>query len=361
MKDNISILFVLPVRGGGGGAHSVAQEADEMVNLGADVNIAVNERNALTFSTTYADMPNVCGAVRTFENDEELAQLMNGKDLVVCTVFTSVRLVDSALSYVQGRRPKLAYYVQDYEPLFSQVDSPLYTEASESYNKIPDTLLFAKTDWIRNVVTCNHKVPVEKVFPSLDNKIYYPNPRIVLNEPIRVSVMVRPSTPRRAPRRTMIAMKELAEIWGKKVSIHIFGCSDDDLVKYQLPRDFNHTSLGVMSRNQMGALLRKTDVFMDLSDYQAFGRTGLEAMACGCACILPSLGGTDEYVEDKVNARVVDTRDLNNVFDAFAWYCKKSDQKKLEIRHAAIEKSLEYSVRRAAVSELLLFEKHLAA
>jgi len=361
MNNTLSILFVLPVKGGGGGAHSVAQEADEMVSLGANVEIAVNERNALKFSTTYADMPNVCGAVRSFETDEDLALLMNGKDLVVCTVFTTVRMVDSALPHVQGGRPKLAYYVQDYEPLFSSVDNPLHTEAYESYNKISDSLLYAKTDWIRNVVTCNHDVPVAKVSPSLDNKIYYPNPKVVLNDPIRISVMVRPSTPRRAPRRTMTAMKELEAIWGNKVSINLFGCSDDDLVKYQLPRDFNHTNLGVMSRNQMGALLRKTDVFMDLSDYQAFGRTGLEAMACGCACILPSLGGTDEYAEDKVNARVVDTRDLQNVFDAFSWYHSKSDLKKLEIRHAAIEKSLEYSVRRAAVSELLLFEKYLAA
>ena len=361
MKNNISVLFVLPVKGGGGGAHSIAQEADEMVKLGTDVSIAVNERNALKFTTNYADMPNVCNAVKAFDCSEDLAKLMNGQDLVVCTVFTTVNMVNDALTHVVGERPKIAYYVQDYEPLFSPVSNPLHAEAYASYNRFPEALLYAKTDWIRNVVSCNHNVPVEKVYPSLDNSIYYPNPKIILNDPVRISVMVRPSTPRRAPRRTMTAMKEIEAFWGNKVSIHIFGCEDDDIVKYQLPRDFRFTNLGVLSRNQMGALLRKTDVFMDLSDYQAFGRTGLEAMACGCACILPSLGGTDEYAINRLNSKVVDTRDLQDVLDSFAWYIELNKGKKLALRRAAIEKSVEYSVRRAAVSELMLFEKHLAA
>lgn len=361
MSDSISLLFVLPARGGGGGAHSIAQEADEMVRLGISVNIAVNEKNVLKFSTTYADMPNVCNAVRSFKDSQELGGLMEEKDLVICTVFTTVNMVKDALSVVQGDKPKIAYYIQDYEPLFSPVKSPLHTEAFASYNTFPGALLYAKTDWIREVVMRNHDVKVEKVFPSLDNIIYYPNATVTFNDPTRISVMVRPSTPRRAPRRTMMAMKELAAIWGEKISINIFGCTDDEIVEYQLPRDFEYVNHGILSRTQMGALLRQSDVFMDLSDYQAFGRTGLEAMACGCACILPLHGGTDEYALDTVNARIVDTRNIENIIDAFSWYQKLSDDNRRKLRRSAIGKSLEYSVRRAAISELALFEQHLAA
>lgn len=361
MSSCISLLFVLPARGGGGGAHSIAQEADEMVRLGNSVNIAVDEKNVLKFSTTYADMPNVCNAVKSFKNSKELGYLMRGKDLVVCTVFTTVDMVKKALDNVKGKPPKIAYYIQDYEPLFSPVDNPLHAEAFASYNTFPEALLYAKTDWIRNVVASNHDVNVKKVYPSLDNNIYYPNSTVTFNDPTRISVMVRPSTPRRAPHRTMITMKELSAIWGKNISINVFGCTDDNIVEHQLPRDFEYTNLGILSRTQMGALLRQSDVFMDLSDYQAFGRTGLEAMACGCACILPALGGTDEYAIDKVNSRVVDTRNVESIIDAFSWYQKLCDKERRKLRHAAIEKSLEYSVRRAAVSELVLFEQFLAA
>ena len=361
MSSNISLLFVLPTRGGGGGAHSIAQEADEMVRLGTNVRIAVDEKNVLRFATTYADMANVCSAIKSFKNSEELGVLMQDVDLVVCTVFTTVKMVKDALKHVNGNRPKIAYYIQDYEPLFSPLDNPLNAEAYASYNTFPDALLYAKTDWIRDVVAINHDVYVKKVYPSLDNSIYYSNATVTINNPTRISVMVRPSTPRRAPRRTMSVMKELNAIWGDKISINVFGCSEDDIVEYQLPRDFEYINLGILSRTQMGALLRQSDVFMDLSDYQAFGRTGLEAMACGCACILPLLGGTDEYAINEVNSKIVDTRNQDSIVDAFSWYQELGASMQRKLRHSAIEKSLEYSVRRAAVSELTLFEQHLAA
>jgi len=361
MGHSISILFVLPTRGGGGGAHSIAQEANEMVRLGIDVNIAVNEKNALKFATTYADMPNVCNAVQSFKNSQELGSLLEGKDLVVCTVFTTVKMVKEAYFYIEGVLPKIAYYIQDYEPLFSPVKDPLHQEAFDSYCAFSGALLYAKTDWIREVVMRNHDVKVSKVFPSLDTVIYYPNTTFLDNGPTRISVMVRPSTPRRAPRRTMTAMKELKSTWGDEISINIFGCTDDEIVEYQLPCDFEYVNHGVLSRTQMGAFLRQSDVFMDLSDYQAFGRTGLEAMACGCACILPLHGGTDEYAIDMVNSRLVDTRNLDSILDVFAWYETESQETRNGLRRSAISKSLEYSVRRAAVSELTLFEQHLAA
>ena len=361
MNDSMSLLFVLPARGGGGGSHSIAQEADELIRLGISVNIAVNEKNVLKFSTSYADMPNICNAVRSFKDAKELGLLMENRDMVVCTVFTTVNMVKDALLYVSNGKPKIAYYIQDYEPLFSPVKSSLHTEAFDSYNKFPGALLYAKTDWIREIVMRNHGVDVKKVFPSLDNSIYYPNATVSFNTPTRVSVMVRPSTPRRAPRRTMTVMKELAAIWGDMISINIFGCTDDDIVEYQLPRDFDYVNHGVLSRTQLGALLRQSDVFMDLSDYQAFGRTGLEAMACGCACILPVHGGTDEYALDTVNSRIVDTRNIEKIVDAFFWYQQLNNEERRKLRLSAIGKSLEYSVRRAAISELSLFEEHLAA
>ena len=145
MINNISLLFVLPTRGGGGGSHSIAQEVDELIRLGVHVEIAVNERNATLFSTTYADMHNVCNSVRSFKNSTELSKLMESKDLVVCTVFTTVNIVLKALDEIDGSQPRLAYYIQDYEPLFSPVNDPLHEEAYSSYQKLPEALLFAKT------------------------------------------------------------------------------------------------------------------------------------------------------------------------------------------------------------------------
>lgn len=167
-------------------------------------------------------------------------------------------------------------------PLFVLPDNPLWQEAFDSYTLIPNMTVFAKTDWIRNVITANHGIAVEKVCPSIDHDVYYPGLDKSESQ-IWISAMVRPSSPRRAPDRTMRMLKNLVEIYVGRININVFGCSDEDIFNENLPRDFAHHNHGVLSRNQVSALLRKSHLFIDLSDYMAFGRTGLEAMACACA------------------------------------------------------------------------------
>lgn len=356
----MKILFVLPVKGGGGGAHSVAQEVNELIRLGVDVEIAVNEKNAALFATTYADMPNVSGAVISYESADTLSKLFKNVNIVVCTIFTSVELVEGALKKCSGDAPKVAYYIQDYEPLFVPMDDPLREVAYESYTKLPNSLLFAKTDWIREIVTRNHGVSVSKVEPSIDTEVYFPNINRKKGR-VSISAMVRPSTPRRAPHRTMSVLKEISSLWGDEVRINIFGCDDDEIVQHQLASDFQFSNHGVLSRKQVGTLFRNTDVFLDLSDYQAFGRSGLESMACGCVAVVPVFGGADEYAIDKVNSRVVDTRSKGSIISAISWYMEMSEPARKRLHLRALNTSKRYSVRRTALSELELFEMCLAA
>jgi glycosyltransferase involved in cell wall biosynthesis len=56
----------------------------------------------------------------------------------------------------------------------------------------------------------------------------------------------------------------------------------------------------------MAALYSGDDVFVDSSDFQGFGRCGLEAMACGTACVLSSAGGVGEYARNGDNALLVE-------------------------------------------------------
>ncbi|WP_282167895.1 glycosyltransferase family 4 protein [Shewanella japonica] len=352
----MKIVYVLPVKGGGGGAHSVAQEVNELVKMGVEVKIAVNTKNFPTFVTTYVDMPNVSRNVVEFSDEKSLSVHLTDLDIVVCTIFTSVKLVASALKYVKGKQPKVTYYAQDYEPLFALPDDPLWQEAYDSYTLIPNMTVFAKTDWIRNVITANHGIEVAKVCPSIDHDVYYPG-LDKSQKQIWISAMVRPSTPRRAPERTMRLLKNLSEKYGVKINLNVFGCSDDDIFYSNLPRDFDYHNHGVLTRNQVSSLLRKSHLFIDLSDYQAFGRTGLEAMACGCVSIVPSLGGADEYIAHEQNGYAVDPRNEQQVFQTVEKFIESSSESKLIIQHAAIDTAQGFSVRKAAVSEVQLFSR----
>jgi glycosyltransferase involved in cell wall biosynthesis len=350
----MKVLYVLPVKGGGGGAHSVAQEVNELVKMGIDALIAVNSQNYPTFVSTYLDMPYVNRSIVEFSDEVSLAKLTVGCDVVVCTIFTSVRLVANALKLNKGKRPKVAYYAQDYEPLFVLPDDPLWQEAYDSYTLIPNMTVFAKTDWIRNVIKENHGIEVAKVAPSIDHDVYFPG----LNKSesqIWISAMIRPSSPRRAPNRTMRLLKNLKELYGEKININVFGCTNEDIFDNNLPSDFNYHNHGVLLRSQVSALLRKSHLFIDLSDYQAFGRTGLEAMACGCGSLGPVLGGTDEYLVHGVNGYAVDPRDESLVFNTVKRFIELSDVERQQMINAGIETSQWFSVRKASLSTVSLF------
>jgi glycosyltransferase involved in cell wall biosynthesis len=61
--------------------------------------------------------------------------------------------------------------------------------------------------------------------------------------------------------------------------------------------------------HQVAALMSSADVLLDASRWQAFGRPGLESMACGTAPVLTNVGGLHEYAEDGANSLLVPPED----------------------------------------------------
>lgn len=352
---SMRILFLLPVRGGGGGVHSIVQEASEMRCLGVDARIAVKSIDLESFTSLYGDVSHVNELFVGYV-DHELLAMADGCDVAVATTFDSVSL----LEWIVGIHPHVlpAYYVQDYEPLFFEAGSYNWRTARESYQLIPSAMLFAKTHWIANTVRSEHGVHVHKVVPSIDHGVYRPRPKPA-SFPIRLSAMIRPKTPRRGAERTMRVLSRLAAGFGSDVQIQLFGCEDDERQFAVLERNFDYRSHGVLKRAEVAALLAQSDLFLDLSDYQAFGRTGLEAMACGCAAVLPLSGGADEYAIDGVNALVVDTQDEEMCRERIAALLRAPAQlAKMQV--AGLVTASRYSVHTAAISELALFTKQVA-
>jgi glycosyltransferase involved in cell wall biosynthesis len=96
------------------------------------------------------------------------------------------------------------------------------------------------------------------------------------------------------------------------VEIALFGCPN--LPDYRLP--FEHTDLGEVPNERLRAIYNTASIVLDLSDYQALGRIGLEGMACGAATVLTKFGGISEYIRDGVNTLAIDPDDEASVVEA---------------------------------------------
>lgn len=351
---SMKVLFLLPVKGGGGGSHSVVQEVSEMRRMGVQARVAVKDEQLESFRKMYADIPDVAKIFVGFD-EYTIFQLAEEFDVVIGTVFSSMRIVKRIVDANMHILP--AYYVQDYEPLFFEKGSAKWHEARESYTLVPGTLLFAKTQWIVDTVKHHHGVTVHRVQPSIDHDVYKPVSHI-RDERLHVTAMIRPQTPYRGAERTMRLLARLHQTYGNRVAIHIFGCDSSNADFVKLEQGFPFQNHGLLLRPQVAALLSCSDLFIDLSDYQAFGRTALEAMACGSAAVIPAAGGGGEYAEHRFNALVVDTLNEQSCFEAVSGLLS-SPQTLFSLRRAGLQTAARYSVHAAAVSECLAIERGL--
>jgi glycosyltransferase involved in cell wall biosynthesis len=280
-------------------------------------------------------------------------------DIIVGTIFTSIDLVQDVVARVDSIRP--AYYVQDYEPLFHEPGSQSWAKSIQSYTLLKDAVLFAKTDWIRLKVLEEHGVLPRKVSPSLDHKVYYSLPRKT-DSPITISAMIRPKTPRRGALRTMRILSSVKEEFGDSVEVKIFGVSPQDSFFDEAEFSaFDYENYGVLSRPDVADLLRDSDVFVDFSDYQAFGRTALEALSSGCVAIVPKWGGVGEFSWSEACFEV----DPFDEVGATEFVIKElATRGRLGIRRLSkkgTEASKVFSINRAAQSEVNIFVSMISA
>ncbi len=350
----LRVLFVLHgmSEGSGGGVHSIYQEAQGMRRLGVPAQVAIAADAMERARASYEDADSL---FVPYADEGALAPLAAGADVVVATHYTTVAMVGRLHDRHGGFLP--AYYAQDYEPFFADPGSSQLLEAVESYTAIPDQLVFAKTHWLRNLIGELHGVDVAKVEPSLDRELFNTTGREGRDGgPVRVAAMIRPRTPRRQPVLTLDALAQLVAKHGDAVEVTTFGCPAESIEA--LGREAPGRHLGLLTRRHVADLLKRTDVFLDASTYQAFGRTALEAMACGATAIVPRIGGAAEFARHEQNALLADTLDPDAVGEALNRLVADADLR-TSLQTAAPADAARRSILGAALSEYALFARAL--
>ena len=348
----LRIVFLLPglAHGGSGGSHSIYQEVQGLRSLGVPARIALPRWDRERAVEVYEHADEV---FQTFDDVEDLAAKTADAEVISATHHKSVAM----LKAIRSTRSDFlaAYYVQDYEPFFT---APyIAEEAIASYTALPDMLLFAKSHWLCNVVAERHGLFVEKVEASVDRALFAPGEAPDEDGVLRVLAMVRPRTARRQPLATLAVLARLADRFPGRVQVNTFGCYADELREILPDADEAlERHLGMLTRAQVAARLRETDVFLDMSVYQAFGRTALEAMACGATAVVPAVGGAWEFVEHGRNALAVDTFGIDGALGALGALVEDRDLLR-RLKAGASATAARYSIERAALSEYLAFDR----
>lgn len=342
--DRARTLFLLPYLGWYGGVLMVLETVRYLRRLGIEARIASPENQRSWLDPADGE------AVLFYRSASELLSLAAGFDAVVATHHLSVRLQERVLEH----HPRLVpfYFIQDYEPTFHLPGSELFEDAVASYTRIPGNQLYAYSAWLAELVGVRHGCDVELVPGGIDLEVYDPSLAGVVEEGrLRIGAMVRPSTPWRAPRRTLRVLEELQRRYGAALRLVTFGCSGEELAA--LDGDVTTEHHGMVPARSMFGLLHNIDIFVDLSDHQAYGRTALEAMAAGCVVVVPTNGGCHAFARHRVNALVCDSHDEAAVLAALD---ELIDDARLRegLRRQAVATALDSSVVRSAIAQYAL-------
>jgi glycosyltransferase involved in cell wall biosynthesis len=284
-------------------------------------------------------------SVREFPTSESLtAHLMNEQhryDAVLATLYRSVYWLPREATC------RVGYYVQDFEPYFFADTDAEYAAAMRSYRVSHHIRLLTKTKWTQNELWRHSGRSATLLGPSVEVAAFAPGPSRKQSEPIHIVAMVRLSTPRRAPRRTLAVLERAKKVLGDRVSVTIFGSDDGELHASGLGRRWVMNA-GRLDQSALAALLSRADIFLDCSDFQAMGLTALEAMLSGCAVIAPQRGGTNDFIRNGMNGILVDTKDEEACVEALVELVK--DEALLQnIRMQAIQDANLYFPENAAL------------
>jgi GT2 family glycosyltransferase len=339
------VLIVLPVSHAGGGANVILSEAAVLQECGIDIVIANIEAARASFEISY---PN-CNLPKLWISSwSQLSDYIDSYDAVVATLYSSVFWIKAALQVNSLHKPVVGYYVQDFEPDFFPEDSRSYQEALASYSEA-SVKLMTKTRWNQRMVMAKTGKSPLLLGPSFDWSRFAPPSVQRKSKEVVVCAMVRPSTPRRGPQMTVNVLRRLLTERAGAVQVRVFGCASNDPMLTPLEPFSAYQSYGELNSAEVEALMKRVDVFVDLSTYQAMGLSCLEAMASGVAVIGPVNGGLSEIVSHEESGLLIDTRNEEQCIQACLRLIDDVDLRQ-RLRTAGIERTASFFPEKPALA-----------
>lgn len=282
--DGLRVTFLVADMPISGGITSIVQLAREMLIAGHDVRIATVTHEL------HPERFNLPSQPLVYPNRDELIRLFPPSDVVVATFWTT------AHDYLPALRERYdclsVYFLQDYEVYF-------YPESDvQTRRKVRSTYAMAdrrivKSRWLKELVESRHGTPCDIVHLGLDLGIFRNRKSSDrLGTPPRIVSVARPHDRRRG---FAEAVETFSQVHAARPDVEFvfFGSTDAEMPS-DLP--FPWINAGrIQDLNKVAELIASCDVLIDSSLFQGFGRPGLEAMACGTACVLTSEGGINEY------------------------------------------------------------------
>lgn len=111
---------------------------------------------------------------------------------------------------------------------------------------------------------------------------------------------------------TLMRIYEMAELHQVRWNFILAG---DGVAREKMEENMpNAFFLGTVDQEELAILYASSDVFLFPSISETYGNVVIEAMACGCPCIIARGGGTLSFIDDGVNGFICEPTDSQEYF-----------------------------------------------
>lgn len=293
---SLHIVVVLPTLTPYGGVISVVNMLERLYTDGHRYTLASMSQLGESLLHTRSE------AVHVTSPGELASQPLGRVDLVVATSWETVPYAHAMMDAHPDA--KAAYFVQDIEADFYR-DAETKQAALATYGTMPVHIV--KTRYLADRLA-GLGVDARLIRPGMDLDVFYPRD-VAPPAHGRLLAMARPGTD--ADHRGFdVLVDVLAQLARRRPALEVALFGSDGLEDHasRLPAGFE--SLGRLSPDRLPVAYARASVFLETSRRHGFGRTGVEAMACGTPCVLSRSGGPSEYAVDGDNALLVDVGDV---------------------------------------------------
>jgi GT2 family glycosyltransferase len=290
-RNRLRIAFLVHDAPLAGGVLELAQIANRLVLEGCDAFFVTTTTEEMQRRLRLLHQPLV------FSSDDDLVAHFPAVDVAVATQWhTAWRWLPEIM---EKRRVPGVYFVQDFEPDFYPALLPERRHAIESYSRAAHRVV--TSSWLAGRLA-EHGLASETIPVGVNLGVFHPRERPAGEDhrPLTVTAITRPD-PEESRRGFTDLLAACASIHraDPRVSFSFFGCEPRAMPR-SLAFPYEHRGV-LVEPAQVARHIAACDVLVDPSRYQAFGRPGLEAMACGVATVLPREGGIAEYARDGEN------------------------------------------------------------
>lgn len=295
VKGSLHIVYLMVWTKVCGGSKIILEYANRLARRGNKITVV-----------SYDEYPNWFKLDENIEfiqvpEEEEMEKYIPNCDVIVPTSWKNI------YQAVNCRKAPVTFFEQGGSHIFEteNLSELKYETVKDRISLTP--FIHTVSSYAKSKINEIYERDSEVICNAINSKIFYPRVNFDLDkENINITIIGSEGFKFKNINESLSAIRKLKE---KYSNINLNWISQDE------PKQNKEKAIINPKQEEIGSILRSTDIFICNSEYESFCLPALEAMTCGAAVVTTDNGGIRDFIKDNENALIIKKHDENDFIE----------------------------------------------